>query len=128
MSNFGLEFIKKLKPAKWRYQAPFNDGRDHFGFIAQDVDEIAPTSDYNFTTIKEGYYSINYWEFIGPMCKAIQELAERVEELERERKPNRKRRKEINGQDKESSDQSTETKRKGIFSRSLRYIRGFFSS
>ena len=83
-NDFGLDFIKKLKPAKWRYQAPLNDGRDHFGFIAQDVDQIASKEDFNFVTVKEGYYAINYYEFIGPIVKAVQELTNKVEKLEHE--------------------------------------------
>ena len=84
MIDFGLDFIRRLKPAKWRYQAPLNDGRDHFGFIAQDVDKIASKEDFNFVTVREGYYAINYYEFIGPIVKAVQELADKVEKLEYE--------------------------------------------
>lgn len=84
--DFGLDFIKKLKPCKWRYNAPLNDGRDHFGFIAQEINEIVNKDDYNFVITKEGYFSVNYYEFIGPIVKAIQELAEKIERLENEQK------------------------------------------
>jgi hypothetical protein len=83
--SFGLKFIKKLKPCKWRYKAPLNDGRDHFGFIAQDVNEIVSPDEYTFVGKREGYLTINYYEFIGPMVKAIQELEEKVERLENEK-------------------------------------------
>ena len=83
IENFGLDFINKLKPAKWRYEAPLNDGRDHFGFIAQDVMEIVSKEDFNFVTMREDYFSINYWEFMGPMCKAIQELSTEVKDLKK---------------------------------------------
>lgn len=83
-NNFGLDFINKLKPAKWRYEAPLNDGRDHFGFIAQDVMEIVSKEDFNFVSMKGKYFSVNYWEFVGPMCKAIQELSIEVESLKKQ--------------------------------------------
>ena len=78
---FGLEFIKKLKPCKWRYKPPIDDGKTHFGFIAQEVDELAPKDQYAFTGTKEGIYYINYMEFIGPMVKAIQELDAKMDEI-----------------------------------------------
>jgi hypothetical protein len=82
MDDFGLEFVKKLKPCKWKYKAPLNDGKDHFGFIAQEVAELAPKDDYGFVGIREGYFTVNYMEFIGPIVKAIQELDEKVDELQ----------------------------------------------
>ncbi len=83
--DFGLEFVKKLKPCKWRYRAPLNDGKDHFGFIAQEVDEIASRGEYGFVGHRDGFLTINYIEFIGPLVKAVQELTEKVETLEKEK-------------------------------------------
>lgn len=61
-----------------------NDGKLHFGFIAQDVDEIAPKEIYGFVGQDErGYLNIHYWEFIGPIVKAIQELNDKIEKLEK---------------------------------------------
>jgi len=81
--DFGLDFIKKLKPCKWKYKAPLNDGKDHFGFIAQDVNEIASKNDYAFCGPEvDGYMTLSYHEFIGPLVKAVQELSDKVIELE----------------------------------------------
>jgi len=81
---FGLEFIKQLKPCKWRYLPPLDDGVEHFGFIAQEVDELVPHDKYGLVVIdKDGTYGLRLTEFIGPMVKAIQELEERIAELEK---------------------------------------------
>ena len=79
--NFGLDFIKKLKPVKWNWPAPNNDGKEHFGFIAQDVDKIASRKDYGFVGMKKEYLTINYEEFIGPLAKAIKELSAEVDKI-----------------------------------------------
>ena len=76
---FGLDFIRKLKPCKWRYNKPLDDGRDHFGFIAQEVDEVVPKEKYGFVGCSEdGTHFLIMTEFIGPIVKAIQELDEKV--------------------------------------------------
>ena len=80
---FGLELIRKLKPCKWRYKKPLDDGVEHFGFIAQEVNEIVPHDEYAFTLIGPGgTYMIRYNEFIGPIVKAIQEIDARLTALE----------------------------------------------
>ena len=77
---FGLDFIRKLKPCKWRYKEPLDDGVEHFGFIAQEVDKLAPHNQYAFVVIqKDGMYGISLGEFIGPIVRAIQELDEKIE-------------------------------------------------
>lgn len=82
MKKWGLEFLRMLKPAKWKYKAPLNDGKVHFGLIAQDVDKVASRTDYGFVGFKSGYMTISYNEFVGPIIKAIQELDERLKKLE----------------------------------------------
>jgi len=80
---FGLDFIRKLKPCKWRYKKPFDDGVEHFGFIAQEVDELASHHDYGFVIVdKKGIYGLSITEFIGPIVKAMQELDEKIRKLE----------------------------------------------
>ncbi|KKK55334.1 hypothetical protein LCGC14_3075600 [marine sediment metagenome] len=85
---FGLDFIRKLKPCKWRYKPPLDDGVEHFGFIAQDVDEIAPKEKYAFVVGGQDndLHGMHLGEFIGPLTKAIQELDAKVTELENELK------------------------------------------
>lgn len=80
---FGLDFIRKLKPCKWRYKGSLDDGVEHFGFIAQEVHSIAPKEQYGFTSTDEyGMYSIHLHQFISPIIKAIQEIDERLTTLE----------------------------------------------
>jgi len=80
---FGLDFIRKLKPCKWRYIEPLDDGVEHFGFIAQDVDAIAPKEKYGFVVYGENeMLGLAMTEFIGPIVKAVQELDAKIIELE----------------------------------------------
>ncbi len=82
---FGLDFIRSLKPCKWRYTGSLDDGVEHFGFIAQDVNEIANFQQYGFVVIMDsGYYGLNMTEFIGPIVKAVQELDDKVEKMRKE--------------------------------------------
>jgi len=81
---FGLDFIRKLKPCKWRYKKPLDDGVEHFGFIAQEVNELAPKEEFGIVVMNEaGTYGLVMTEFIGPVVKAVQELDERISLLEK---------------------------------------------
>lgn len=81
---FGLDFILKLKPCKWRYRGVLDDGREHFGFIAQEVDELASKDIYAFVEVgSDGIYRLSLGEFVGPLVKAVQELSDKVALLER---------------------------------------------
>jgi hypothetical protein len=79
---FGLEFIKQLRPCKWRYLPPLDDGVEHLGFIAQEVEALIPHTEYGVVVMEEGLYKLRLTELIGPLVKAIQELEERVKKLE----------------------------------------------
>lgn len=83
---FGLDFIRELKPCKWRYTGDLDDGVEHFGFIAQEVEKLASHEDFAFVQIgADGIYRIVLGEFIGPIVKAVQELDEKVSRLEAEK-------------------------------------------
>lgn len=80
---FGIDFIRMLKPCKWRYKQPLDDGVEHFGFIAQEVDKIASHKDYGFVILQDGgLYALKLSEFIGPIVKSIQELDARISAIE----------------------------------------------
>ncbi len=69
---FGLDFIKKLNPCKWRYLPPLDDGGEHFGFIAQEVEELTPHHKYGVVVIGEdGVHRLILTDLIRPMVKAI---------------------------------------------------------
>jgi len=81
---FGLDFIKKLKPCKWRYKDHLDDGLEHFGFIAQEVDALASHKDFAFVELgADGIYRLRLGEFIGPIVKALQEMDARLTRLEK---------------------------------------------
>jgi len=87
-SQFGIEFLNKLKPVEY----VFKDDKDYkkFGFIAQDV--TSSLSEYNLDTTNsslvekspngDGLMHLNYSELISPLVLAIQQLSEKVNKLE----------------------------------------------
>ena len=102
-SDLGLEFIKKLNPVSYKFNDG-TSGRTHYGLISQDVETVLTSlgktgvdfggfckdkntrvetkPDENGEIIdvqieEEGdTYSLRYEEFIGPLVKAIQDLAD----------------------------------------------------
>lgn len=88
-TEFGLEFIQKLKPVDYKYNNS-NSERFHHGFIAQDLEGLKDEG-YNFGGVDnpkykggEDVYSVGYTEIIAPLVKAVQELSEEVNNLRRE--------------------------------------------
>jgi len=86
---FGLNFIKKLKPAKFQYE-PEHLRKEgdlvHLGFIAQDIAEILDHKDYALLRKDEqGFYRVDHGELIAPLVKAIQELSDKVDELSKQK-------------------------------------------
>ena len=85
--TFGLDLIKKLKPATYFYNDNvdnLNNGKKHFGLIAQDINEVLDQNTYSVVGNKGEYLTVNYIELISPMVKAIQEMSAQIEELKKE--------------------------------------------
>jgi hypothetical protein len=107
--NLGLRFIKKLRPVSFNwdhrdtyvrecgYEYGKKDGtlasdRKDYGFVAQEVYQLLTNLNVEFDGLghdsdKEAY-RIGYESFIGPIVKAIQELENRVAELEEKKLSN----------------------------------------
>lgn len=88
-TEFGLEFIQKLKPVDYKYNNS-NSERFHHGFIAQDLESLKDEG-YEFGGVDnpkykggEDVYSVGYTEIIAPLVKSVQELSEEVNNLRRE--------------------------------------------
>ncbi len=79
----GLRLLKMLKPIIFKWKAPLNDGRHHFGFKAQDVAEILPRQDYGIVNVNKGYLTLDYKQIIPILAKAVQELDEKNTKLEK---------------------------------------------
>jgi len=98
-SQWGLNFILGLNPAKYNYVTNIGDLVDfkgdsskmYFGVMAQDIEDYIEkqghnSRNYNILNYSEDYMSVNYYELIGPMIKSIQELEEKVTKLEQKLK------------------------------------------
>ena len=109
----GLEFINALRPVVYNFDATKFEGflRQNFpaelkekeliqmkgllqkatairqtGFIAQEVEEAAKKTGYNFNGVhhpdtKEDNYSLSYEKFVVPLVKAVQELSSQNSKL-----------------------------------------------
>ena len=82
-TNLGLAFLEKLRPVSYSWKT---GKRKHYGFIAQEVEKALDGEDFGGlvkgVSGDGGYYGLRYNEFIGPLVKAVQELAARVAKLE----------------------------------------------
>ena len=79
----GLDTIKALKPR--RYDWKNGDGTDVMGFIAQEVEEVMPELVYDYQyTAEETKKGLKMGDMLPSMVKAIQELAQQVEDLQAE--------------------------------------------
>ena len=97
----GLNFINALRPVdfKWDYREDYGWGekdgskkrsRFHHGLIAQEVKAACDAAGVDFGGYQDhsiaggaDVMSLGYEELIAPLIKAVQELSERIAELER---------------------------------------------
>ena len=84
-SDLGLDFINKLNPISYKWNK--DDGKTHYGLIAQDVEKtlisIGKTvSDFGGIHKEDNSpMGLGYSELIAPLIKAIQELSAEVAAL-----------------------------------------------
>ena len=82
-----LEKIGRLKPAEYSYTNPSKGEtkRLSMGVIAQDVNQIWPYENYSILQKDiQGNLLVDYSQLIAPMIKAIQELSDKVDKLQKE--------------------------------------------
>ena len=88
----GLDILKKIKPAKYKYKkenTPCDHivGKFYYGMIAQDIDREFPYEDYPFLNKDNlGNYRVAYDQFIPILIKAVQEMSSKIDYLENELK------------------------------------------
>jgi hypothetical protein len=87
LSDLGLDFVRRLRPVRFEWKD--RDTRTHYGLIAQDVAEAAASLGVDFgghvladPSDPASQQALRYDQFIAPLVKAVQELAERVDRLE----------------------------------------------
>ena len=78
-SDLGLDFINKLNPVSYKWNK--DDGKTHYGLIAQDVEETLTSigktvSDFGGIHKEDNSpMGLGYSELISPLIKAVQELS-----------------------------------------------------
>ena len=70
-----LDKLDRLVPKSYKFK---NDGLEHFGFIAQDVEKEFPNL---VSTDTEGLKSVNYLEMIPLLLHKINDLERKLEEI-----------------------------------------------
>ena len=84
-SDLGLDFVNKLKPVSYKWNR--NDGKTHYGLIAQDIEETLgsinkPIDDFGaLDKPNNAPMGLNYSGLISSLIKAVQELSGEVETL-----------------------------------------------
>jgi len=76
--DVGINEICKLNPVKFKYKTDLE--REHYGFIAQDVEKVFPKNLVS-THKKTKMLNLNMMNLIAPMVSSIQTLKQEVEEL-----------------------------------------------
>lgn len=76
--SYGLDEILDLEPKSFKYKG---SDRETLGFIAQDVESVIPEI---VSQNQEGVYSMSTEKIVPVLVAAVQELTERVEDLEDE--------------------------------------------
>jgi hypothetical protein len=82
-----LKKIGRLKPAEYSYIDPSKGETERLsmGVMAQDINEIWPYEKYVILDKDfQGNFSVDYAQLIAPMIKAIQELSDKVDKLQKE--------------------------------------------
>lgn len=85
-SDLGLPFIRSLRPVRFDRLEEVDD-TDHYGFLAQEVE--AALGGRHFAGLHkpdgpEDSYGLNYSEFVSPLVKGEQDLADEVDALKAE--------------------------------------------
>tara|TARA_B100001778_G_scaffold63868_1_gene50025 strand:- start:20 stop:1597 length:1578 start_codon:yes stop_codon:yes gene_type:complete len=84
-SDLGLDFINKLKPISYKWNK--DDGKTHYGLIAQDLEETLTSLGKTIADFGGIYkeddspMGLGYSELIAPLIKAVQELSSEVAAL-----------------------------------------------
>ena len=84
-SDLGLDFINKLKPISYKWNK--DDGKTHYGLIAQDLEETLTSLGKTIADFGGIYkeddspMGLGYSELIAPLIKAVQELSAEVATL-----------------------------------------------
>lgn len=82
-----LKKIGRLKPAEYSYTDPSKGETERLsmGIMAQDINEVWPYEKYSILQKdSQGFYAVEYHQLIAPMIKAIQELSDKVDKLQKE--------------------------------------------
>jgi len=78
-----IDAVQKMRPTVYQYNGELDDGVEHFGFIAQELERLFPMDKFGVVTEDEnGNKMVRYHEIIPMLVKYIHYLEKRVSKLE----------------------------------------------
>lgn len=78
-----VDAVQNMRPTVYRYNGKLDDGVEHFGFIAQELEQMFPMDKFGLVTEdKHGNKMVRYNEIIPLVVKYIHQLEKRVSKLE----------------------------------------------
>jgi hypothetical protein len=87
--SYGLDEVLRLRPVEFEWKATQRKGQQDIGLVAQDVESIIPEIVRNkelktgeFSENEEPFKTVDYGKLTAILIKSVQELTERVKELE----------------------------------------------
>jgi len=80
-SNIGLNAVMGLKPTFYRMKDDESEGDKELGFIAQEVKEFIPQAYVENGEDAAKFIGLNYNAIVAALVKAIQELNEKIDKL-----------------------------------------------
>jgi hypothetical protein len=79
-----LGLVAAIKPQRYRWRKGPDTERTHWGFLAQDVEAAMSKASHDFGghMVAEDQHTLAYPELVAVLWKAVQELTERVTDME----------------------------------------------
>jgi hypothetical protein len=78
-----IDAVQKMRPTVYSYSGELDDGVEHFGFIAQDLERLFPIDKFGVVTEDgHGNKMVRYHEIIPMLVKYVHHIEKRVSKLE----------------------------------------------
>ena len=79
-----INAVMEMNPVVFYYKGKLDDGVKHYGFIAQELEEVFPSGIYGLVTEDgNGNKMVRYHEVIPMLVKYVQFMEKRIDILEK---------------------------------------------
>lgn len=78
-----IHAVSKMRPVVYSYEGELDDGVEHYGFIAQELEKMFPIDKFGVVTEDEnGNKMVRYHEIIPMLVKYVHFMEKRISVLE----------------------------------------------